>query len=80
MKNTLRLKSNFSSQFNVIPSVQMERKKYSAFPNSKSLASCARLVPPEGRLAIVTDAGRDAVDAKVLQTRAPIADGEVVWA
>jgi hypothetical protein len=38
-----------------------------------------RLVPPEGRLAIVTDAGRDAVDAKALQTKALIADGEVVW-
>jgi hypothetical protein len=29
-----------------------------------------RLVPPEGRLAIVTDAGRDAVDADVLLTSA----------
>jgi hypothetical protein len=30
-ENALRLKSNFLSQFNVIPVVQMERKKYSAF-------------------------------------------------
>jgi hypothetical protein len=58
----------------------MEQKKYSAFPNSKSKASCARLVPPEGRLAIVTDAGRDAVDAEVPLTNGTEADGEVVWA
>ena len=45
--------------------------------NHQHIRRC--LVPQEGRLAIVTDAGRDAVDAKVLQTRALIADGEVVW-
>ena len=38
-----------------------------------------RLVPPEGRLAIVTDAGRDAVDVGGALTNAPAADGEVVW-
>jgi hypothetical protein len=38
-----------------------------------------RLVPLEGRIAIVTDAGRDAVDAKVLWTNGANADGEVVW-
>jgi hypothetical protein len=32
-----------------------------------------------GRLAIVTDAGRDAVDAAVLLTNSTMADGEVVW-
>ena len=30
-ENTLRLKSNFPSQFNVIWGVQISRKKYSAF-------------------------------------------------
>jgi hypothetical protein len=38
-----------------------------------------RLVPPEGRLAIVTDAGRDAVDADGALTNALEADGEAVW-
>jgi hypothetical protein len=38
-----------------------------------------RLVPHEGRLAIVTDAGRDAVDADVLLTSGTDADGQVVW-
>jgi hypothetical protein len=33
----------------------------------------------EGRLAIVTDAGRDAVDAKAPLTNGVKADGEVVW-
>jgi hypothetical protein len=32
-----------------------------------------------GRLAIVTDAGRDAVDADVPLTKGADADGEVVW-
>jgi hypothetical protein len=36
-------------------------------------------VPPEGRLAIVTDAGRDAVDVEVPITNGAEADGEVVW-
>jgi hypothetical protein len=35
--------------------------------------------PPEGRLAIVTDAGRDAMDADALLTNGADADGEVVW-
>jgi hypothetical protein len=38
-----------------------------------------RPVPLEGRLAIVTDAGRDAVDVEVPITNGAEADGEVVW-
>jgi hypothetical protein len=33
----------------------------------------------EGRLAIVTDAGRDAMDAEARETSVADADGEVVW-
>jgi hypothetical protein len=33
----------------------------------------------QGRIAIVTNAGRDAVDADVLRTNGMEADGEVVW-
>jgi hypothetical protein len=36
-------------------------------------------VPNEGRFAIVTNVGRDAVDAKALLTNSAEADGEVVW-
>ena len=35
--------------------------------------------PTEGRIAIVTDAGWDAVDAKAPLTNGADADGEVVW-
>ena len=35
--------------------------------------------PTEGRFAIVTDAGRDAVDADALLTNGAEADGEGVW-
>jgi hypothetical protein len=35
--------------------------------------------PTEGRHAIVTAAGRDAVDADALLTNGAEADGEVVW-
>jgi len=38
-----------------------------------------RRLVPQGALAIVTDAGRDAVDARVLKTNSTEADGEVVW-
>jgi hypothetical protein len=37
------------------------------------------LVPLEGRLAIVTDAGRDAMDAVSTQDERTGSDGEVVW-
>jgi hypothetical protein len=33
----------------------------------------------KGRIAIVTDAGRDAVDADVLLTSGTEADGQIVW-
>jgi hypothetical protein len=37
-------------------------------------------VPTKGRFAIVTDVGRDAVDAGgAADERADLADGEVVW-
>jgi hypothetical protein len=33
----------------------------------------------EGRIAIVTDAGWDAVDAEALLTNSAQADGKIVW-
>jgi hypothetical protein len=52
-------------------SVQPHLKKYFLFtPDPNHFIYSRRLVPPEGRLAIVTDAGRDAVDAVV-----PITNG-----
>jgi hypothetical protein len=51
------------------------------FPSEANhLFICRRLVPLEGRLAIVTDAGRDAVDAGDVKRRMTwLADGEAVW-
>jgi hypothetical protein len=50
---------------------------FSADPNHLHIRR--RPVPPEGRLAIVTDAGRDAVDVDAPLTNGAEADGEVVW-
>ncbi len=49
------------------------------FRRPKSLYNSWRPVPSEGRLAIVTNAGRDAVDVDVPLTNGTEADGEVVW-
>jgi hypothetical protein len=59
--------------------VQPFLQKYSDFPNTqiRSISPLSR--PTEGRLAIVTDAGRDAVDTESALTNALEADGEVVW-
>jgi hypothetical protein len=60
--------------------VQPASQKYFLFtpdPNHRHINY--RLVPPEGRLAIVTDAGRDAVDVEVPITNGTEANGQVVW-
>jgi hypothetical protein len=45
------------------PKSSLDRKNISVFPKPDPLYIHRRLVPLEGRIAIVTDAGRDAVDA-----------------
>jgi hypothetical protein len=65
-----------SRQFGVQPLL----KKYSAFP--KTQITCISTAVPsqsEGRFAIVTDAGRDAVDVEAPLTNGAEADGEDVW-
>ena len=77
---SMRGAGKFSSKINPIPLVQSPPQKYSLFsPDPNHFTYYRRPVPPEGRLAIVTDAGRDAVDADVLLTNGTEADGEVVW-
>ena len=76
----LRVKSNFLKRFNLIWVVQSLRKKYFALsrPQITSIFRASRLT--EGRLAIVTNARRDAVDASGASDEgASLADGEVVW-
>jgi hypothetical protein len=59
----LREKRNFLKHFKLIWVVQSPSQKYSPFSfHPNQLHVHRRLVPPEGRLAIVTNAGRDAVD------------------
>jgi hypothetical protein len=49
--------------------VQCESQKFSAFPDGQITVTNPPVSPrQEGRLAIVTDAGRDAVDADALLT------------
>jgi hypothetical protein len=50
-------------------------------PSGKSALSACPIPPhQEGRIMIVTNVGRDAVDAMARDRRtAPFADGEVVW-
>jgi hypothetical protein len=65
--------------------VQPRLKKYSASPLTQIKSINTHPVPKEGRYAIVTDVGRDAMDAaasgaQVARGRmALVADGEVVW-
>jgi hypothetical protein len=54
-------------------------KNILVFRNPKSLAYSQPSCPTEGRFAIVTDAGQDAVDAEAPITNGAEADGEVVW-
>jgi hypothetical protein len=55
------------------------RKNILIFRNRKSVYIHSHPASQEGRLAIVTDAGRDAVDVEAPLTNGAEADGEVVW-
>ena len=57
------------------------QQKYFAFAVGQIIStSSPRPTPTEGRFAIVTDVGLDAVDAgSAADERAYLADGEVVW-
>jgi hypothetical protein len=54
-------------------------RKYSYFQLAQITSYQSPSRPTEGRFAIVTDAGRDAVDADAPITNGADADGEVVW-
>ena len=75
----LRVKSNFPSPIRLFLPVQSRSKKYSGFPKSQISLYPRPSTPLEGRIAIVTDAGLDAMDAAALLTNGANADGEVVW-
>jgi hypothetical protein len=76
----LRLKSNFLSRINVIWPVQSRLKKYSGFPKPQISLYPQPSTPLEGRIAIVTNAGLDAVAAGgASDESALLADGKIVW-
>jgi hypothetical protein len=76
----LRVKFNFSSQIKLFLPVQPHPKKYSGFPKSQITLYPRPSTPLEGRIAIVTDAGLDAMDAGGASDESVLlADGEVVW-
>jgi hypothetical protein len=55
------------------------RKNILILRNPKSFVYSRPSCPTEGRFAIVTDAGWDAVDVEAPITNGAEADGEVVW-
>ncbi|SHG38478.1 hypothetical protein [Bradyrhizobium erythrophlei] len=76
----LRVKPNFLSRIKLILPVQSRLKKYSVFPKSQISLYPQPFTPLEGRIAIVTDAGLDAMDAGGAKDESVLlADGEVVW-
>jgi hypothetical protein len=71
---------NFPNRFKLIMPCPVVARKIFLFPsdpNHRLIPS--HPVPKEGRFAIVTDVGRDAVDAVALLTNSAKADGEVAW-
>jgi hypothetical protein len=54
-------------------------QKYSDFPKTQISVELPPSTPLEGRIAIVTDAGLDAMDAAALLTKSANADGKAVW-
>jgi hypothetical protein len=66
-KTPLRLKTDFLNRIKLIWAVQSPSQKYFCFSEAQSSLCDCHPVPSEGRFAIVTDAGRDAVDADALE-------------
>ena len=76
----LRLKSDFLNRIKLFLPVQSLAKKYSCFPKSQITSYPQPSTPLEGRIAVVTDAGLDAMDASGASDEGVLlADGEVVW-
>jgi hypothetical protein len=76
----LRVKSNFCNRIKLSLPVQSLPKKYSVFPKSRITLYPQPSTPLEGRIAIVTDAGLDAMDAGGASDESVLpADGKIVW-
>jgi hypothetical protein len=76
----LRQKTDLSRQIKPILPVQSPPKKYSDFPKPQITLIKSPSTPLEGRIAIVTNAGLDAVAAGgASDESALLADGKIVW-
>jgi hypothetical protein len=77
----LRLKTNFTLPFNLIPPVQSLSEKYFASRFARHrIRDCSRPASHEGRIAIVTDVECGMRwTRRCCQTSGIEADGEVVW-
>ena len=76
----LRVNTDFFRRIKLIGLVQSLPKKYSGFQKSQITLYLASSTPLEGRIAIVTDAGLDAVAASdASDESALLADGKIVW-
>jgi hypothetical protein len=76
---SVRVQRELLNRINVIWPVQSCLKKYSDFPKSQISLYPQPSCPTEGRFAIVTDAGQDAVDVDAPITNGAEADGKGVW-
>jgi hypothetical protein len=78
--NKFALKSNFFNRIKLFLPVQSLAKKYSGFPKPQITLDPPPSTPHEGRIAIVTDAGLDAVAASGASDESVLlADGKIVW-
>jgi hypothetical protein len=78
--NGLRATADLLRRIRLMLAVQSCFEKYSAFAVGQiTFTSSPRPAPTRGALAIVTNAGRDAMDADAPLTNGDEADGEVVW-
>jgi hypothetical protein len=76
----LRQKTDLSRRIKPILPVQSHPKKYSDFPKPQITLYPPPSTPHEGRIAIVTDAGLDAMAASGASDESAFpADGKIVW-
>ena len=60
-------KTNFLNRINLVRSVNPLLQKYSVFQNTQISCISIPSRPTKGRFAVVTNAGRDAMDAKAVR-------------
>jgi hypothetical protein len=76
--NRLRLKANFVNGFKLIWVSSPDAKKY-CFPKTRNCGSFHPSRLGKRGVRVVTNVGRDAMDAEVPLTSGAEADGEIVW-